>query len=118
MFTLVLLASVPWVVGLPQAGLSSLLDPLLGSPTVELDYGTFRGNSRFSGVSSFLGMPFAKAGRFENPRLVNANQDKLDGTQDATNYGLSCPQQQFVASPLSSENAEVWVPYTIPGIAE
>lgn len=80
---------------------------LLESPRITLDYGTFQGTSAFAGVDSFLGMPFAKAGRYENPRVVDAQQDKLEGIQDATQYGLACPQQQLVASPLSNENAEI-----------
>lgn len=105
MFLFALLASAPLVSG----DIPSLLDPLLGAPTVELDYATFRGNSLFSGVNSFLGMPFASAGRFENPRVVNADQDKLEGIQDATEYGLSCPQQELVASPLTEQSSEVIV---------
>lgn len=92
-----------------QLGLAApqLLTSLLGGPTIELDYATFRGTAAFVGVDSYLGMPFAKAGRYENPRVVNAEQDKLNGSQDATQYGLACPQQQLVASPLSNENAEI-----------
>jgi carboxylesterase type B len=57
----------------------------------------FEGHSLHLGVDSFLGMPFAKAGRLENPRLVNAEQDKLEGTQNATTYGNACPQSQFTS---------------------
>jgi hypothetical protein len=48
-------------------------------------------------------MPFAKAGRFVNPRLVNAQQDKLEGIQDATKYGDACPQSQFTGVTSSTE---------------
>lgn len=77
---------------LPQ--LSGLLPGT--DPQVVLDYGTFQGNRAFSGVSSFLGMPFAKAGRLENPTLISA-ADKLTGVQDATMYGKACPQQELIA---------------------
>lgn len=77
---------------LPQLG-----DILPGSsPQVTLDYGTFKGNRAFSGVNSFLGMPFAKAGRLKNPTLISA-ADKLSGVQDATRYGKACPQQELIA---------------------
>ncbi|KAK4609414.1 hypothetical protein CLAFUW4_14566 [Fulvia fulva] len=54
----------------PQLGLISDLPGL--NPRIPLDYATFKGTNAFLGVSSFLGMPFAKAGRYENPRVVNA----------------------------------------------
>lgn len=73
------------------------MESVVGEPTVQLDYGTFKGNSQHLGVESFLGMPFAKAGRLENPRLVNADLDKLEGIQDATKYGDACPQSQFTS---------------------
>ena len=79
----------------PQLG---LIEDLLGNnPQVPLDYATFKGTNAFLGADSFLGMPFAKAGRYENPRVVNAQQDKLEGVQDATKYGIACPQQELVA---------------------
>lgn len=66
------------------------------SPQVTLDYGTFKGNTAFSGVYSFLGMPFAKAGRLQNPTLISA-ADHVSGVRDATRYGKACPQQELVA---------------------
>lgn len=87
------------------AGLASLCNGL--STTMELDYGTFKGkNDLLTSSTSFLGMPFAKAGRLENPRLIGP-QDKLSGVQDATDYGPACPQQELTASPLEQGNAEV-----------
>lgn len=72
-------------------------------PQVALDYGTFRGfNSPSTGADNFLGLPFATAGRLENPVLVN-NKSKLIGVQDATKYGPACPQSELVASPLSQD---------------
>ena len=85
-------SALPSVVGGVVGG---VVGSVVGEPTIELDYGTFKGNSLHLGVDSFLGMPFAKAGRLENPRLVNAEQDKLEGLQDATQYGDACPQSQF-----------------------
>jgi hypothetical protein len=85
-----LLSAVGGVVG-------SVVGDIVGAPTVELDYAKFQGHSQHLGVDSFLGMPFAKADRFENPRLVNAEQDTLEGTQDATAYGDACPQSQFTS---------------------
>lgn len=104
-----LLVGLPFTTALPglltKAGtlVTGVAGVVLGSPTVELDYATFRGNSLHLGVNSFLGMPFAKAGRFENPRLVNAEQDKLEGEQDATVYGDACPQQQLTGFTSSTE---------------
>ena len=74
-----------------------------GQPQVTLDYGTFKGNTNFRGVDSFLGIPFAKAGRLENPVVMSAT-DKLQDVQDATQYGLSCPQQELVAA-VSGQSA-------------
>lgn len=86
-------------------GLSQLARAL--PQTLELDYGTFRGSEgAITGTTNFLGMPFAKAGRLENPRLIGP-QDKLEGVQDASKYGLACPQQELTASPLYAENAVI-----------
>lgn len=70
------------------------------APHISLDYGTFRGTSNFTGVNSFLGLPFAKAGRYENPRVLDA-RDHLKGVRDATKYGPECPQQ--LLTPLLDE---------------
>lgn len=98
-------STLPSVVGGVVGG---IVESVVGEPTVQLDYGTFKGNSQHLGVDSFLGMPFAKAGRLENPRLVNAELDKLEGTQDATEYGDACPQRQFTS--LSSNTKVCLVP--------
>lgn len=97
-----LLGGLPVTSALPSV-VGGVVGIVAGEPTVELNYGTFRGNSQHLGVDSFLGMPFAKAGRFENPRLVNAEQDKLEGTQDATKYGDACPQSQFTGVSSNSK---------------
>lgn len=53
-------------------------------------------------------MPFAIAGRLENPRVIDAT-DEIAGVQDATKYGAACPQQELVSSPLNANqpNSEV-----------
>lgn len=86
------------------------LEGLLGgsSPKVTLDYGTFQGTTKYRGgqVNSFLGVPFATAGRLENPKVVS-KANKLRGIQDATRYGDACPQQELIASPLNGDNAAI-----------
>lgn len=57
----------------------------LGDPKIELDYATFQGkNDLLTGTSSFLGMPFAKANRLENPRLIRPGDIDPGKVQDAT----------------------------------
>ncbi|KAI5361763.1 putative carboxylesterase, type B, carboxylesterase type B, active, alpha/Beta hydrolase [Septoria linicola] len=81
--------------------ISALPNPLT------LDYATFRGRSELlSGVDNFLGMPFAKASRLENPRLIGP-QDALPGVTDATDYGPACPQHEPVSSSFYQENAQI-----------
>ncbi|KAI1852942.1 hypothetical protein JX265_012970 [Neoarthrinium moseri] len=65
------------------------------SPQIDLDFGTFRGTAELTGVDSYLGIPFAHAGRFENPILVSPEK-KLSGIQDATTYGPACAQGSVV----------------------
>lgn len=96
-----------FALGVQVALASPLPDGLLGSnPEVKLDYGTFKGKASSDGVDSFLGIPFANAGRLENPTVIGA-ADKLAGVQDATSYGLSCPQQQLTGSPSNSNNSAI-----------
>jgi carboxylesterase type B len=95
------------LLAVPALAAPQLLDSLLGTaPQITLDYGTFKGTKAFRGVDSYLGIPFAKAGRFENPTVLSV-ADKLSGVQDATKYGKSCPQQQLIASPIGAENAQI-----------
>lgn len=75
------------------------------SPQVQLDYATFQGGASQPGIDSFLGMPFASAGRLEEAQLYSAGA--LSGVQDATKYGMSCPQVELIASPLSGDNAQL-----------
>lgn len=82
---------------------------------IDLDYGTFQGREDvLTDTTSFLGMPFAKAGRLENPRVLGP-EDKLSGIQDATDYGPACPQHELAASPLYPESEQVG---EILGLAE
>ena len=100
----------------PFIQLAVLFTAVTGLSTkIDLDYGTFQGREdALSDTKSFLGMPFAKAGRLENPRLLGP-QDKLSGVQDATDYGPACPQQELIASPLETGNEAVG---EILGLAE
>lgn len=102
--SLPLAAAAPGLLNDVGGVVKGVVGAVVGSPTIELDYAKFKGHSLDLGVDSFLGMPFAKAGRLENPRLVNAKEDKLRGTQDATKYGDACPQSQFTSF---SSNTEV-----------
>lgn len=51
------------------------------NPMKTLDYGTFKGKIDYeTNTENYLGMPFAVAGRLQNPRVIGA-QDKLKGTR-------------------------------------
>ncbi len=77
----------------------------VAGPQITLDYGTFLGvaDSK-TGTDNFLGIPFATAGRLQNPTVFSA-ANKLAGLQDATKHGPTCPQQELIASTLSKSNA-------------
>ncbi|KAI1846889.1 hypothetical protein JX266_007110 [Neoarthrinium moseri] len=68
------------------------------APEINLDFGSFRGTNELANVDSFLGIPFAQAGRFENPIMVSA-ANKLEGIQDASKYGFQCPQGATASVP-------------------
>jgi len=55
--------------------------------TLETKLGTINGND-FSDYNEYLGIPFARAGRFEYPVPV----DKWNGIINATTFGPGCPQ--------------------------
>ncbi len=78
----------------------------VAGPQITLDYGTFLGvaDSK-TGTDNFLGIPFATAGRLQNPTVFSA-ANKLAGLQDATSHGPTCPQQVLIAPTLSKGNAE------------
>ena len=62
------------------------------SVTVQTPHGKIRGKTVIlptnKGVDLFLGIPYAKAGRFEAPRSTEKWQNVLN----AANYGKPCPQ--------------------------
>lgn len=54
------------------------------SSQISLDYATFQGKDDVNTLTtSFLGIPFAEAGRLQNPRLIRPG-DVSPGVQDAT----------------------------------
>lgn len=59
----------------------------MGEITLKTDIGTFLGNEHGE-VLEFLGIPYAKAGRFEYCERT----DRYDGIVEATKMGSSCPQ--------------------------
>ena len=62
---------------------------ILGSVTLESSCGTLKGNER-ENCFEFLGVPYARAGRFEYASLV----ESWSGVLDATRPGLACPQNR------------------------
>ena len=62
---------------------------ILGSVTLETSCGSLTGNER-ENCLEFLGVPYARAERFEYARPV----EKWDGMLDATKPGLACPQNR------------------------
>ena len=62
---------------------------ILGSVTLESSCGTLKGNER-ENCFEFLGVPYARAGRFEYASPV----ESWSGVLDATRPGLACPQNR------------------------
>ena len=62
---------------------------ILGSVTLESSCGTLKGNER-ENCFEFLGVPYARAGRFEYASPV----ENWSGVLDATRPGLACPQNR------------------------
>ena len=62
---------------------------ILGSAVLETPCGVLAGNER-EYCLEFLGVPYARAGRFEYARPV----DRWDGVLDAKSPGLACPQNR------------------------
>ncbi|KAJ7719241.1 sterol esterase [Mycena maculata] len=77
-------------------------------PTVSLPYGIFQGLND-GGLTKFLGVPFAQAGRFETPSTPKV----LYGVQNATEFGPACPQQK-----LSTLSLQVFTVTIYPSISE
>ena len=62
---------------------------ILGCVTLETPCGSLRGNER-ERCLEFLGVPYARAGRFAYAQAV----ESWDGELDATRPGLACPQNR------------------------
>ena len=62
---------------------------ILGSVTLETPCGVLKGNER-ENCFEFLGVPYARAGRFEYAAAVESR----DGVLDATRPGPACPQNR------------------------
>ena len=62
---------------------------ILGSVTLESSCGTLKGNER-ENCFEFLGVPYARAGRFEYASPV----ESWSGVLDATRPGPACPQNR------------------------
>ena len=62
---------------------------ILGSVTLESSCGTLKGNER-ENCFEFLGVPYARAGRFEYASPV----ESWSGVLDATRPVLACPQNR------------------------
>ncbi len=62
---------------------------ILGGVVLETPCGALRGNER-EGCLEFLGVPYARAGRFE----YASPAESWDGVLDATRPGLACPQNR------------------------
>ncbi len=62
---------------------------ILGGGTLQTPCGTLRGNER-ENCCEYLGVPYARAGRFEYARPF----ESWDGVLDATRPGLACPQNR------------------------
>lgn len=91
--------------GLASAQLLGGLIPSGKAPIVETSYARFQGkNDLVTDTSNYLGIPYAKAPRFDHAQLFN---DKLSGVQDATQYGDVCPQHLLAPSILAPDIGEV-----------
>ncbi|KAJ7174603.1 carotenoid ester lipase precursor [Mycena filopes] len=78
------------------------------APTVSLSYGTLQGFTE-SGVTKYLGVPFASSSRFEAPSPPKV----LHGVQNATEFGPACPQQLLSSPPGTPFSAPIF-----PSISE
>lgn len=95
------------LVGVASAQLLSGLLPLPAgkAPIVETSYARFEGKrDAITGTYNYLGIPYAKAPRFDHAQLFN---DTLEGVQQATNYGDVCPQHVLVPSILAPDIGSV-----------
>lgn len=75
------------------------------APIVETSYAQFEGRQdEITGTNNYLGIPYAHAPRFDHAQLFN---DKLEGVQQATEYGDVCPQHLLVPSIVAPDIGEV-----------
>jgi carboxylesterase type B len=66
------------------------------SPIVDTGYARFQGRQDdITKTDNYLGIPYAHAPRFDHARVFN---DKLEGVQQATEYGDVCPQHLLAPS--------------------
>ncbi|KZT67296.1 sterol esterase [Daedalea quercina L-15889] len=76
------------------------------SPTVTLDYGSYKGTTS-GNITSFLGMNYAQPPvgslRFAAPQEPSS----FSGVVDATAYGAACPQQDIVLPELLPKNVTI-----------
>jgi acetylcholinesterase len=99
-----------FALALTLAGLASgqLLGGLIPSgeaPTVETSYARFQGkNDLVTSTSNYLGIPYARAPRFDHAQLFN---ETLEGVQQATEYGDVCPQHLLVPSIVAPDIGQV-----------
>ncbi|KAI5359782.1 putative carboxylesterase, type B, carboxylesterase type B, active, alpha/Beta hydrolase [Septoria linicola] len=99
-----------FALALSLAGLASgqLLGGLIPSgeaPIVETSYARFQGkNDLVTSTSNYLGIPYARAPRFDHAQLFN---ETLEGVQQATEYGDVCPQHLLVPSIVAPDIGEV-----------
>ncbi|OAA42043.1 sterol esterase carbohydrate esterase family CE10 [Beauveria brongniartii RCEF 3172] len=66
------------------------------SPIVNLSYAQYRGvQDDKTNTSNYLGIPYAKASRFDHSQLF---EQKLGDVQDVVDYGPACPQHNIVSA--------------------
>jgi carboxylesterase type B len=69
------------------------------SPIVDTGYARYQGRKdALTKTDNYLGIKYAHAPRFDHAQLFN---DKLEGVQQATQYGDVCPQHQLAPSEVS-----------------
>ena len=75
------------------------------APIIETPYARFQGkNDLVTSTSNYLGIPYARAPRFDHAQLFN---ETLEGVQQATEYGDVCPQHLLAPSIIAPDIGEV-----------
>ncbi|KAF2756481.1 sterol esterase [Pseudovirgaria hyperparasitica] len=83
--------------GAANSAIISAAKLFIGGPAdaVNLDYASFRGAKDLrTGTKNYLGMPYARPERFRRSKLLTT---KLEGVQDASDYGPACIQQSVLS---------------------